>query len=63
MEIMAMFDRDGDIVTVISWIKEGIKWQVGDVAEPAIIDALRSRISWSPTIFFVICIFGTFSGW
>jgi mannose-6-phosphate isomerase-like protein (cupin superfamily) len=39
-EIMAMFDRDGDMVTVKSWIKEGIKWQVGDVAQPEIIDAL-----------------------
>jgi len=35
-----LFDRDGDAVTVKSWIKEGIKWQVGDVAEPEIIDTL-----------------------
>ena len=31
-EIMELFDRDGDVVTVKPWIKEGIKWQVGDVA-------------------------------
>ena len=39
-EIMEMFDRDGEFVTVKSWIKEGIKWQVGDVAEPETIDTL-----------------------
>jgi hypothetical protein len=32
-EIMEMFDRDGDIVTVKSWRKEGIKRQLADVAE------------------------------
>jgi SAM-dependent methyltransferase len=40
MEIMEMFDRDGEFVTVKSWIKEGIRWQVGDVAEPETIDTL-----------------------
>jgi mannose-6-phosphate isomerase-like protein (cupin superfamily)/SAM-dependent methyltransferase len=39
-EIMELFDRDGDVVTVKSWIKEGIKWQVGDVAEWETLDAL-----------------------
>jgi SAM-dependent methyltransferase len=39
-EIMELFDRDRDVLTVKSWIKEGIKWQVGDVAEPETIDAL-----------------------
>jgi hypothetical protein len=39
-EMMDLFDRDGDVVTVKSWIKEAIKWQVGDVAEPETIDAL-----------------------
>jgi mannose-6-phosphate isomerase-like protein (cupin superfamily)/SAM-dependent methyltransferase len=39
-EIMELFDRDGDVVTVKPWIKEGIKWQVGDVAEPETIDSL-----------------------
>jgi SAM-dependent methyltransferase len=40
MEIMELFDRDGDVVTVKSWIREGIKWRVGDVAELETIDAL-----------------------
>jgi mannose-6-phosphate isomerase-like protein (cupin superfamily)/SAM-dependent methyltransferase len=39
-EMMDLFDRDGDVVTVKSWIKEGIKWQVGDVAKPETINAL-----------------------
>ncbi len=39
-EMMELFHRDGDVVTVKSWIKEGIKWQVGDVTEPETIDAL-----------------------
>jgi len=38
-----LFDRDGDVVTVKSWIKEGIKWQVGDVLEPETIEALRPQ--------------------
>jgi SAM-dependent methyltransferase len=29
-----MFDRDGDVMTVKSWIKEGIEWQVGDIGVP-----------------------------
>jgi chemotaxis methyl-accepting protein methylase len=39
-EIMELFDRDGDVVTIKSWIKEGIKWQAGDVAEQETVDAL-----------------------
>ena len=39
-EMMDLFDRDGDLVTVKSWMKEGIKWQVGDVVKPETIDAL-----------------------
>jgi SAM-dependent methyltransferase len=39
-EMTDLFDRDGDAVTVKSWIKEGIMWQVGDVAEPEIIDTM-----------------------
>jgi SAM-dependent methyltransferase/mannose-6-phosphate isomerase-like protein (cupin superfamily) len=39
-EIEDMFDKDGDIVTVKSWIKEGIRWHVGDVGEAKILDAL-----------------------
>jgi mannose-6-phosphate isomerase-like protein (cupin superfamily)/SAM-dependent methyltransferase len=39
-EMMDLFDREGDAVTVKSWIREAIKWQVGDVAELETIDAL-----------------------
>jgi chemotaxis methyl-accepting protein methylase len=39
-EINDLFDRDGDIVTVKSWIKDGIQWQVGDATGPEILDAL-----------------------
>ena len=39
-EIEELFDRDGDAVTVKSWIKEGIKWNVGNAAEPEILDTL-----------------------
>jgi SAM-dependent methyltransferase/mannose-6-phosphate isomerase-like protein (cupin superfamily) len=39
-EIDEMFERDGDAVRVKSWIKEGIKWHVGDVGEEELRDAL-----------------------
>jgi chemotaxis methyl-accepting protein methylase/mannose-6-phosphate isomerase-like protein (cupin superfamily) len=39
-EMTDFFDRNGDEVEVKSWIKEGIKWQVGDVVKPETIDAL-----------------------
>jgi SAM-dependent methyltransferase len=39
-EIEELFDRDGDLLTVKSSIKDCIKWYVGDVAEPEILDAL-----------------------
>jgi mannose-6-phosphate isomerase-like protein (cupin superfamily)/SAM-dependent methyltransferase len=42
-EMMDLFDRDGDVVRVKSWIKEAIKWQVGDAADPEIIDALGQQ--------------------
>jgi SAM-dependent methyltransferase/mannose-6-phosphate isomerase-like protein (cupin superfamily) len=39
-EIEEMFDRDGDVLTVKSWLKEGIEWHVGDVGAPELVDAL-----------------------
>jgi SAM-dependent methyltransferase len=39
-EMTEFFDSDGDVVTVKSWIREAITWQVGDVAAPETIDAL-----------------------
>jgi SAM-dependent methyltransferase/mannose-6-phosphate isomerase-like protein (cupin superfamily) len=39
-EMTDLFDRDGDVVTVKPWIREGIEWRVGDVTNPETIDAL-----------------------
>lgn len=39
-EMEDMLQRDGDAVTVRSWIKEGIDWHVGDAGDPEIVDAL-----------------------
>ncbi len=39
-EIEEMFDQDGDLVTVKSWIREGIEWHVGDAADGEIVDLL-----------------------
>jgi SAM-dependent methyltransferase/mannose-6-phosphate isomerase-like protein (cupin superfamily) len=42
-EMADLFDSDGDAVRVKSWIKEAIRWQVGDVTESETIDALRQQ--------------------
>jgi len=42
-EMLELFDRDGDVVTVKSSIKEAISWRVGDVTEPKTIDALGAQ--------------------
>jgi chemotaxis methyl-accepting protein methylase len=39
-EIEEFFDKDGDVMTVKSWIKQGINWHVGDVGEVEIFDTL-----------------------
>jgi SAM-dependent methyltransferase len=39
-EIEELFERDGDVVTVKSWIKVGVKWIVGDVGESEILEVL-----------------------
>jgi len=39
-EAKELFDTDGDIMTVKSWLREGIEWSVGDAATPEIQDAL-----------------------
>ena len=41
-EIEELFDRDGDVVTVKPWIKEGMKWHVGDVGQSEIVSAVRT---------------------
>jgi chemotaxis methyl-accepting protein methylase len=40
VEMEEFFHRNGDVVTVKPWIKEGINWRVGDIAEPEIIDSI-----------------------
>ena len=47
MEMQEMFDRDGEFVTVKSWIKEGINWHVGDVSAPETISELRRNYRFS----------------
>jgi chemotaxis methyl-accepting protein methylase/mannose-6-phosphate isomerase-like protein (cupin superfamily) len=42
-EIEELFDRNGDVLTVKSWIKEGIDWHVGDVGESETLDALGAQ--------------------
>jgi chemotaxis methyl-accepting protein methylase len=39
-EIEELFDCDGDVVAVKSWIRQGIRWHVGDVARAEIFDTL-----------------------
>lgn len=39
-EIEELFDRNGDLVTVKSWIRDGVEWQVGDAADSEIVDLL-----------------------
>ena len=39
-EIEELFDRDGDVLTVKSWIRQGIRWHVGDVRGAEMFDAL-----------------------
>lgn len=39
-EVAEFFDKDSDVLTVKSWIREGIEWQVADVGEPQILVAL-----------------------
>jgi chemotaxis methyl-accepting protein methylase len=39
-EMEAMFDRDGDEVTVKPWLKEGIEWHVADAGGAEVLDLL-----------------------
>jgi len=39
-EIDQMFDTDGDVMTVKSWIREGINWEVRDACDPEAVDLL-----------------------
>jgi SAM-dependent methyltransferase len=35
-----LFDRDGEVMAVKSWIREGINWQVGDAGDSQTVDLL-----------------------
>jgi len=39
-EMEQLFDRNGNIVSIKSWIREGMKWHVGDVRQPQILSTL-----------------------
>ena len=39
-EIAEIFDVDGDVVSVKSWIRKGIEWRVGDARKVGITDLL-----------------------
>ncbi len=39
-EMVEMFDWEGDQARVKSWLREGITWQLGDAADPELLDIL-----------------------
>jgi chemotaxis methyl-accepting protein methylase len=39
-EIADLFDRDGELMVVKPWVREGIDWRVGDVGDAAVAEAL-----------------------
>lgn len=42
-EMAELFDRNGDAFTIKAWIKEGITWRVGDVANPEVLELLGQQ--------------------
>jgi len=42
-EVEQVFDREGDVVKVKHWIKEGIDWHVGDVGDPGIVEGFGTQ--------------------
>jgi SAM-dependent methyltransferase len=39
-EFGEMFDSDGEVSRVRSWIREGISWQLGDVGDPGLVGVI-----------------------
>jgi SAM-dependent methyltransferase len=39
-EVEAMFEVEGDLARIRSWLKEGIAWLRGDAADPELVDSL-----------------------
>lgn len=42
-EMIEMFDWEGDQAKVKPWLREGIRWQLGDAADPELINILGSQ--------------------
>jgi SAM-dependent methyltransferase len=42
-EMVEFFDRDGETMTVKSWIREGMNWRAADAGDPEILDLLGSQ--------------------
>jgi chemotaxis methyl-accepting protein methylase len=42
-EMEELFDREANVVSVKSWIKEGITWYVGDAGDPTILDVPEAQ--------------------
>ena len=42
-EMVEMFDWEGDQARVKSWLREGITWQLGDAADPELINVLKPQ--------------------
>jgi SAM-dependent methyltransferase len=42
-EMNELFERDNGLFKIKSWLKEGIRWRVGDVREPEMIDLLGGQ--------------------
>ena len=42
-EMIEMFDWEGDQARVKSWLREGITWQLGDAADPELINVLKPQ--------------------
>src|SRR3989442_7097257 len=42
-EMEAMFYREGDQVTVKSWLRDGIIWHLGDAGDPELVSVLGSQ--------------------
>ena len=42
-EMVEMFDREGDQAKVKSWLREGIRWQLGNAADAKLINILGSQ--------------------
>ena len=42
-EMRSIFDSDGDLAKIKTWLKEGIHWQVGDAGDPELLKLLGSQ--------------------